>query len=145
MTLTVSSIMKSDVVTLPITATLHDAHTITREKGIRHIPVVNSNNEVVAIATQKALIANVMQILSDFGERAITRKEKLTDIMNVAESEFDTIKPDHPIADAAEFFIMNKHGCLPVVDDNNQLVGIVTSSDFVRLAAQLARQVEIKG
>lgn len=101
---------------------------------------MNEQGQILAIATQKALIANVMQILSDFGERAIQRKEKLTDILNVAESEFDTVTPDRDLADVAEFFLMNKHGCLPVVEGNNQLVGIITSSDFVRLAAKLLEQ-----
>lgn len=136
---TLANIMKKNVVTLPPTATLHDAHTITKQQGIRHIPIVNDDYKVVGIVTQKALIANVMQILSDFGERAIERKEKHTDIMNVAESDFDTVTVDRSLADVAEFFIMNKHGCLPVVDNNDRLIGIVTSSDFVRLAADLLR------
>lgn len=140
MNYTVKSIMKTDLVTLKPENTLYDAHQITKEKGIRHIPVVNEQGQILAIATQKALIANVMQILSDFGERAIQRKEKLTDILNVAESEFDTVTPDRDLADVAEFFLMNKHGCLPVVEGDNQLVGIITSSDFVRLAANLLEQ-----
>ncbi|TMO90199.1 CBS domain-containing protein, partial [Pseudoalteromonas ruthenica] len=31
----------------------------------------------------------------------------------------------------------NRHGCMPVVSEQGQLVGILTSSDFVRLAAAL--------
>lgn len=140
MSYTVASIMKTNLVTLPPTATLHDAHLITKEKGIRHIPVVNEDGQIIAIATQKTLIANVMQILSDFGERAIVRKEKLTDILNVAETDFDTVSPDRKLVDVADFFLMNKHGCLPVVEEDNKLVGIITSSDFVRLAAKLLNE-----
>lgn len=140
MSYTVKSIMKTDLVTVTPEAKLYDAHQITKEKGIRHIPVVNEQGQIIAMATQKALIANVMQILSDFGERAITRKEKLTDILNVAETEFDTVTPDRDLADIAEFFLMNKHGCLPVVEGDNKLVGIITSSDFVRLAARLLEE-----
>lgn len=137
MTLTVADIMTQGVVSLTADANLHDAHTITREKGIRHIPVVNDDNQVIAIVTQKALIANVMQILTDFGERAIERKEKHTDILNVADRTFDTVSADRPLADIGEFFLMNKHGCLPVVDSDQKLLGIITSSDFVRLAVKL--------
>ena len=137
---TIESIMTTNLVTLSPDSSLYDAHQITKEKGIRHIPVVNAEGQIIAIATQKVLIANVMQILSDFGERAIERKEKLTDIMNVAETDFDTVTPDRKLVDIAEFFLMNKHGCLPVVTNNNQLVGIITSSDFVRLAAKLLEQ-----
>lgn len=138
----VASIMSTELVTLTPEANLHDAHQISREKGIRHIPVVNEQGEIIALATQKILIANVMQILADFGERAITRKEKLTDIMNIAESDFDTVSPDTDLTEVAKFFLSNKHGCLPVVEQNKKLVGIITSSDFVRLAAKLLTELK---
>lgn len=134
--------MTKDLVTLTPESSLYDAHQITKEKGIRHIPVVNDQGQIIAIATQKVLIANVMQILSDFGERAIERKEKLTDILNVAETDFDTVTADRKLVDIAEFFLMNKHGCLPVVEDDNKLVGMITSSDFVRLSARLLEEIE---
>lgn len=135
--LTVNDIMTTKLVTLTPSATLHDAHMITKDKGIRHIPIVDNNNTLLAIVTQKVLITNVIQILSDFGEKAIERKEKHTDIMNVAETDFDTVSPERPIAEVAEFFLINKHGCLPVVDENKKLLGIITSSDFVRLSITL--------
>lgn len=142
MSYTVQSIMTTNLVTLTPESSLYDAHQITKEKGIRHIPVVNGEGQIIAIATQKVLIANVMQILSDFGERAIERKEKLTDILNVAETDFDTVTADRNLVDIAEFFLMNKHGCLPVVEENNKLVGMITSSDFVRLSARLLESIE---
>lgn len=142
MSYTVKSIMTTDLVTLTPESSLFDAHQITKEKGIRHIPVVNDQGQIIAIATQKVLIANVMQILSDFGERAIERKEKLTDILNVAETDFDTVTADRKLVDIAEFFLMNKHGCLPVVEEDNKLVGMITSSDFVRLSARLLENIE---
>lgn len=134
--------MTTNLVTLTPESSLYDAHQITKDKGIRHIPVVNDKGQIIAIATQKVLIANVMQILSDFGERAIERKEKLTDILNVAETDFDTVTADRKLVDIAEFFLMNKHGCLPVVEEDNKLVGMITSSDFVRLSARLLEKLE---
>ena len=142
MSYTVKSIMTTNLVTLTPESSLYDAHQITKDKGIRHIPVVNDKGQIIAIATQKVLIANVMQILSDFGERAIERKEKLTDILNVAETDFDTVTADRKLVDIAEFFLMNKHGCLPVVEEDNKLVGMITSSDFVRLSARLLEKLE---
>lgn len=142
MSYTVASIMSTNLVTLSPNANLHDAHQISREKSIRHIPIINSDGEIIALATQKVLIANVMQILADYGERAIVRKEKMTDIMTVAESDFDTVSPDTQLSDVADFFLSNKHGCLPVVEQNNRLVGIITSSDFVRLAATLLTELK---
>ena len=56
MTLTVKHIMTTNLVTLSPDANLKDAHDITRDKGIRHIPIVDNNNQLQAIVTQKSLI-----------------------------------------------------------------------------------------
>jgi CBS domain-containing protein len=48
-----------------------------------------------------------------------------------------TVTPDTPLARAAELLVEHKIGCLPVLDADDRLIGIVTESDFVRLAARL--------
>lgn len=137
---TVADIMTKDVITLSPESTLFDAHELSKTKGIRHIPVVASDNTLVAVVTQKQLVGKVMQILSDFGERAISRKEKLTPIMDVAQRDFTSVKADQPLLEIAEFFLSNKHGCLPVIDEQSKIVGIITSSDFIKLTITLLKQ-----
>ena len=39
--------------------------------------------------------------------------------------------------EAAEILYRNKYGCLPVLDGDNKLVGIITEADFLRLAIAL--------
>jgi CBS domain-containing protein len=40
-----------------------------------------------------------------------------------------------PVADAAQLMVDHHVGCLPVVDKENRLLGLVTSGDFLRLIA----------
>ena len=47
-----------------------------------------------------------------------------------------TVSPDTGLDMAAEFFIENKYGCLPVTQDN-KLIGILTPVDFVKLAHKM--------
>jgi len=44
---------------------------------------------------------------------------------------------------AGNMMLDNKYGCLPVVS-HHQLVGIVTDSDFTRLAIHLAQNSDIQ-
>jgi CBS domain-containing protein len=44
-----------------------------------------------------------------------------------------TVTGDVLIGDAARTMVDRKLGCLPVVDDAGEPVGIVTESDFVRI------------
>jgi CBS domain-containing protein len=48
--------------------------------------------------------------------------------------------PDTPIVEAAEMLVASKFGCLPVVDSQGKLVGIVTEHDFLKLLVATLKQ-----
>lgn len=48
-----------------------------------------------------------------------------------------TVGPDETVAAAARTLLDNKWGCLPVVNDDGDLLGIVTEADFLRLTVRL--------
>ena len=143
MPLTIEDIMTTKLVKLTKDATLGDAHRITREQGIRHLPVVEPDTDkLLAIVTQKAMLAKVINTLTLYGGKALTEQENATDIMEVAALDFDAVHKTERLTDVAPFFLDNKHGCLPVVDTEGALIGMVTSSDFVKLSVELLRQRE---
>ena len=144
--LTVADIMTCPVLQLHEGNSLHDAHYISRHRGIRHLPVVNKDTKaIVGVVTQKSLIAKVMSMLVLYGNDALEQHEKDTNIMEVAVLDFDTVKADELIRDVAPFFLRNKHGCLPVVDESNKVIGIVTSTDFVNLSMMLIDKMDQAG
>lgn len=96
--------------------------------------------ELIGIVTQKSMIAKVISLLNLYGEKALPRHERLTNVMEVAVTDFDTIPSTGALRDVAPFFLKNKHGCLPVVDTTEHVVGMVTSSDFVKLSIRLLEQ-----
>ena len=66
--LTVADIMTCPVMQLHEGNTLHDAHYITRHRGIRHLPVVNKDTQkIIGVVTQKSLIAKVMSLMVLYG------------------------------------------------------------------------------
>ncbi|MEO2279254.1 CBS domain-containing protein [Pseudoalteromonas pernae] len=133
---TAANIMTTDLVTIAPDATLHQAHEVMREHNIRHIPVVDEDQQLLGMLTQKVMIAQVMKIISVFGASALERKEKQTLVSEIMSTDFDSVAPQEPLIDIAKFFLTNRHGCMPVVSDD-KLVGLLTSSDFVRLCVSL--------
>jgi CBS domain-containing protein len=48
-----------------------------------------------------------------------------------------TVSPDLGASQAARILLENKYGCLPVVGEEAELLGIVTEADFLRLTVRL--------
>lgn len=133
----VAELMTADPLCVTRSASLKDAHDLMREKNIRHIPVIDDKGQLAGMLTQKIMIAKVMGLMAQYGAPALERKEKQLLVSEVMATDFATVTPEQPLKEVARFFVKNRHGCLPVVDADNKIKGILTSSDFVRLAATL--------
>ncbi len=117
--------------------TLKQAHDLMREKNIRHIPVVDDNKVLVGMLTQKIMMGQVLKIISVFGPEALERKEKQLQVGEIMAADFESVEPEQSLKEIASFFVSNRHGCMPVIDESRHIKGILTSSDFVKLAAEL--------
>lgn len=134
---TVADLMTPDPLSLLRSASLKEAHDLMREKNIRHIPVIDENGQLTGMLTQKVMMAAVIGLLAKYGATALERKEKQQLVADLMLTDFATITAAQSLREVATFFVKNRHGCLPVITAENKLVGILTSSDFVRLAAEL--------
>jgi CBS domain-containing membrane protein len=136
---TVAQIMTADPLCVTRDASLKDAHELMRSKNIRHIPVIDDKGVLVGMLTQKIMIAKVLGLMAQFGATALERKEKQQLVADLMVTDFAAVSPEQSLKEVAGFFVSNRHGCMPVVDTSNKIKGILTSSDFVRLAADLLK------
>ncbi|WP_246941279.1 CBS and ACT domain-containing protein [Bacillus pinisoli] len=136
----VDEIMKKKVITLLSTDTIRKAKLLMLENGIRHLPVVNDQQQVIGLVTRSDLYQYFLTS-GDEEDRAV-----IADVMN---TKVITGHPLDFIEEVAAICFERKIGCLPITE-NNKLVGIVTETDllhtFVQLtgADQPGSQIEIK-
>lgn len=136
----VKDIMSTQVVCISDGASVKDAHQLMHSRSVRHLPVISeTSGTLVGILTHKKMIATVVNLLTRYGQGALERKERGTLIADLIETDFEPLKADAPLTQVVDYFIANKHGCLPVVDEHNKVQGIVTSSDFVKLCRELLK------
>jgi CBS domain-containing protein len=124
--------MTEDVITITPDTTLKEAHDIMNEKGIRRLPVV-SNGKIVGIVTLgdiRGAEPSRASSLSIWEVHHLLAKLKASEIMTRNPA---TIQKNASIGDAAKLMLEKKFSGLPVVDDENHLVGIITESDIFRL------------
>lgn len=136
MTKTIADLMTRNVLSIDLNNSMLDLHQMMKDHNIRHIPVLE-NGCFYGMVTQKSVLAKTMYLLDKYGVNALQRREKQVPVSELVDKDVVFANQTMPLTDAARFFLNNRHGCLPIVDDENQLLGIVTSSDFVRLSLTL--------
>lgn len=132
----VRELMTTDVVTLTEDETLAHAQRCMARGRIRHLPVLRERT-LVGLITHRDLLAASFSI---FAEVEAKEQRRVFDTVRVVEAmhrDVVTVSPELPVSKAARILLENKYGCLPVVDHEQQLQGIVTEADFLRLTVQL--------
>ncbi len=138
----VEDMMTARVITLSRFNTLADARDTMRMNKIRHIPIVDDENELIGIVSHSNILENgnsSQQYASSKELESIESGILLADIMT---TNITTISPELNVAYAAQLVYHKKIGCLPVVNSRRQLVGIITDHDFVAITIQLLEMME---
>ena len=105
-----------DPITIKPSQTLQDAEDIMASYKISGVPVVDDNNILVGILTNRD-----MRFTKDFTQKA---KDKMTVMPLVTAKEGTTLE------EAADVMHANKIEKLPIVDSNNKLIGLITIKDI---------------
>jgi CBS domain-containing membrane protein len=132
---TVRDIMTSPVVTLGIGDTLLFADRLMKLGRIRHLPVVDSEMNLVGLLTHRMILSAWLDRGAPGVPGSADRNEvaQSVPVEMLMEKSVRTISPDAPAHQAAEIIERHKFGCLPVVADG-KLVGILTEADFLKFA-----------
>ncbi len=138
--LTVADVMTRDVITLDREDSLADARRCMDQARVRHLPVV-AGGRLVGLITHRDLLAASLSVFARASER---EQRQFFAQIPVHELMHDAVRvsPGTPVREAARILIESKFGCLPVVEADEVLVGIVTEADFVRLAATMLDAIQ---
>ena len=121
--LLVSDLMSTALLTLKAKDSVSRADFDMKLAHIRHMPVVDDKNHVIGILSNR----DVFRALGDDKERSIPVSKVMT-------REPSTVNPNQPAHEAAALMLAHKIGALPVVGDEEQLIGLVTETDFLEIA-----------
>lgn len=139
--ISIAEVMTRDVHSLGPQDSLARARALMMEKHIRHIPIVNGEQELLGLLTHRDLLAAAESVLdaTDGAER--TRREETITLDSVMTTNLVSVDEHASLRGAAMHLQQHKHGCLPVIRDG-KLAGIITDSDFVAVAINLLEQME---
>jgi acetoin utilization protein AcuB len=139
--------MTHDPVVVSPRHSLADALRLTRERRIRHLPVVE-DGVLVGIVSDRDVRAALPSSLTEPDAERVAFLDR-TPVSAVMKRDVDSIGPLDTVEDAAKLMRRRRIGALPVVDAHGAVLGILSESDvldaFVEIlgAANASSRLEI--
>ncbi len=142
-----SDIMTKEVITIKKDASIGELSEILVKNKISGLPVVDDNARIIGIVTEADIIVKdtelhfpryfklldaiiYLESLNKF--KANLQKHIATRVEDIMTVKVKTIKADTPVSEIADLMLSLKVNRLPVVDDNDKVIGIVTRADIVK-------------
>ena len=130
--------MQRNPITVLPDASFYEARAIIRDKGIRHLPVVDKNHHLVGLVTDQDIreaAPSDATSLSVHELHYLLGKLKVSAFMT-PKAKLISITPDTIIEKAVQLMHDHKIGCLPILD-GEKLLGIITETDILDLFVDL--------
>lgn len=141
--LKVKDLMTSPVFSLKETDSLHSARSLMELQRIRHIPIVTVDNVFTGLITHRDILSATISKLADLDPETQKEIDSGISIAEIMRADITSVSGETSLKEAAQILLNHKYGCLPVVDQN-ELVGIVTEADFLRLTITLMDNLDEK-
>lgn len=126
--------MIKNVVTVQADASVYDAVKLLNQNRIGCLVIVQGENQIVGIVTERDLLERVLEEC---------RNPKETRISDVMSKQVMTGTPDMDLLEAARLMFRLKVKKLPITDDGGRLVGIITVTDIARAASVDQKTVQL--
>ena len=97
------------------------------ERRFRHMPVTDEDGRLIGMVSQRDLI-----VVSS-GPAGAEAEHPVSKLMR---TQLDTLDVTCCAAQAARHMLRSKRSCLPVVDSERKIIGILTEADYLRLATR---------
>lgn len=140
----VKDIMTKDVVCLGTEATIHEALDLMVENRVAALPVVDARDRCVGIITTTDLIdltrdvdddIRHLDVVNPVSNRFIIQNliRSLGDesVQSFMTESVETVNLDTTLARAAREMLRNRVHHLPVTDDDQRLIGIISTMDIL--------------
>ncbi len=134
--LKVKDLMTEELFVLKTTDTLKTARSLMSLARIRHVPIVDRNNQFLGITTHRDILQASISRFAEIDKLVQDEIDAGIPVTEIMRKDVTTVNPEMMLRDAAEILLNHKYGCLPVVQDSI-LVGIITEADFLKLTITL--------
>jgi CBS domain-containing protein/RNA polymerase-binding transcription factor DksA len=137
MNVPVKNWMSGDPVAIHAEASALEALDLMIEHDIRHLPVVDRGRHVIGVLSMDDLRAAIPVAVSARRHPSPPDRERIREwrVGQIMTHAPETLHEDVSLGEAADRMADRRIGCLPIVDDADRLVGLLSETDALRALA----------
>jgi len=124
----VAQVMSSPVTMISDRALLHEVWQLFQRHSFRHIPIIDQNSHIKAIVSDNDILRHTSSLNPNHSTKTVLPN---TVIMEIAQTRVFSVSPSTGIREVADLMVNRQISCLPVVNEANQVEGIVTRTDIL--------------
>lgn len=128
---TVDQVMTRGVVVVFPDDSLQDAAARMRQYGVRHLPVVDGAANVVGILSERDIVGAAGRELVDVAAHRDAGAVARLRVRDAMTTEPRTVPRGTELLDVLQILVEKRVGALPVVDEDDRLMGIVSYVDVL--------------
>lgn len=131
----VGDVMTRKTVTLSPHHGFAEAVSLMADRHFRHIVVVDSSGQILGVISDRDIL------------RALARSNnwQKKDVSQIMTRDPVTVKRETPLSAAVAKIVAKRINCLPVLDDEGKVCGILTSTDLLKAYQKLLESLEKSG
>ncbi|MBU2984112.1 CBS domain-containing protein [Saccharophagus degradans] len=133
--MSIKRMMTTRLITVSPTDTVGRLSEIFAKLPIHHVLVVEAD-KLIGVVSDRDVLRNISPFVNTKAEEAkdtftLTRQAK-----QIMSKKPVTIRVDRPVREAGKLMLEKKVSLLPVVDENEQLIGVLSWKDVMRFIVE---------
>jgi acetoin utilization protein AcuB len=128
----VADVMTRKTVTLSPHHGFAEAVSLMADRHFRHIVVVDTSGQIVGVISDRDILRTL----------ARTTNWQTKDVSQIMTRDPFTVKRETPLEVAVAKIVSKRINCLPVLDDDGKVCGILTSTDLLKAYQKLLESLE---
>lgn len=129
--------MTRNVVSVTPDTSMMKASKIMKEKGVRRLPVLDSNNRIVGIVSDRDIKEASPSKATTLDMHELYYLLSEVKVKNIMTPDPVVVHADQTVETVALLLVERHIGGVPVVDDENKVIGIITDSDLFKIMIEI--------
>ncbi len=126
----VKDMMNKDPIVFYQEDSILSASDLMKDERIRNVPVIDESGTLIGLITLREIV------------EAMKSNPKKKNVKEAMITEVTTVTSETPLKGAIEIMLLNRYGCLPVLNSKRKLIGILTEFDLLKALYELTKVPE---